>query len=271
VLEEHNSLSRWAFERYRAQAHPIGRLRGWVNWRKRLRYESRLYRCFDLCTMVSELDREATVRLLPHRSCCVVVVPNGIDCQHNRPSMSRSQANTLVFNGSLTYSANYDAMQMFLSQIYPRIRIEVPDVTLTITGSSCGVDLAGLCLDESVHLSGHVDDVRPLVAGAQACVVPLRQGGGTRLKILEAMALGTPVIATSKGAEGLEVVDGTHLLLADEPLDFSQRVVQILQEPALSEFLATNARRLVERHYDWEQIGQRFVALVEAAGACRDP
>ena len=175
-----------------------------------------------------------------------------------------SQPDVLVFNGSLTYSANYDAMRWFLAEVYPRVRAQVPGVSLTITGSTQGVDLAGLALDDTVRLTGFVEDVRIPVAEANLCVVPIRQGGGTRLKILEAMALGTPVVATSKGAEGLDITDGKHLLLADEPETFARRTVAVLGNPALRHDLTANARRLVEERYDWAAIGQRFVDLVEA-------
>jgi len=110
-----------------------------------------------------------------------------------------------------------------------------------------------------------VDDVRLPVAGSAACVAPLRQGGGTRLKILEAMALGTPVVATSKGAEGLGVTPGENILIADEPADFADHVIHVLRDAAQRELLATNARRLVEERYDWIEIGRRFVDLVEEA------
>ena len=192
------------------------------------------------------------------------VVPNGVDCDHNRPGLAQPQPIRLVYNGSLTYSANYDAMRWFLAEVYPRIKAQVPGVSLTITGSTRGVDLAGLALDDTVRLTGFVDDVRIPVAEAGVCVVPIRQGGGTRLKILEAMALGTPVVATSKGAEGLDAVDGEHLLLADDPEAFARRTVELLGNPALRHDLAANARRLVEDRYDWAAIGQRFVDLVEA-------
>jgi glycosyltransferase involved in cell wall biosynthesis len=213
--------------------------------------------------MVSEQDRRTSLRTLPGYRGRVEVVPNGVDCQHNRPGLVKPAPNTLVFNGALTYSANYDAMRYFLNEIYPLIQQQEPDVSLTITGSTSRVNLSDLRSDESVHLSGYVDDVRPLVAGAWACVIPIRQGGGTRLKILEAMALGTPVVATSKGAEGLDVTPSRDILIADEPAEFAVQVVRLLHDPALREQMATNARRLVEQRYDWAQIGQCFVDLIE--------
>ena len=263
VLEEHNFHTQWAWERYQQQNSALGRLQSWVSWQKRRRYDAKLLSRFDLCTMVSHGDKAATLRILPAYQGLVEVVPSGVDCQHNHLGVAQPVPNTLVFNGALTYSANYDAMRFFLTEIHPLIRQWAPDVSLTITGSTSGVNLAGLKLDESVHLSGYVDDIRPVVAGASVCLVPIRQGGGTRLKILEAMALGTPVVATSKGAEGLAVIDGQHILLADDPATFASRTLKLLQNPALRQRLATNARSLVEEQYDWTQIGQRFVGFVE--------
>jgi sugar transferase (PEP-CTERM/EpsH1 system associated) len=263
VLEEHISWTRCMWERYQEQDAFVRRVSHWLSWQKTRHYESRLFRRFDLCTMVSEQDRTASLQMAPGYRGRVETVPNGVDCQYNQPGLALPQPNTLIFNGALTYEANYDAIQYFLAEVYPLIRQKVPEVSLTITGSTSGVRLSGLRLDESVHLCGYIDDIRPLVAGSAACVVPIRQGGGTRLKILEAMALGTPVVATSKGVEGLEVISGEHLLLADEAASFADRTVRLLRDPALRQYLATNARRLVEQRYDWGPIGERFVALIE--------
>ncbi len=263
ILEEHNLLSRWMWERYQAQTSPVQRLRCWFSWRKTCYFEARLFRQFDLCTMVSELDRAASLNMLPGYRGRVEVIPNGVDCQHHRPGLSSVKPNGLVHNGALTYAANYNAVKYFLSEVYPIVRQSVPDVTLTITGSTSGVDFSGLRLDDSVHFSGYVDDVRPLVGGSTVCVVPLQEGGGTRLKILEAMALGTPVISTSKGAEGLDVIHNEHLLIADDPVKFAEGTRRLLNDASLRRRLAANARQLVEQYYNWDEIGRRVVDLVE--------
>jgi glycosyltransferase involved in cell wall biosynthesis len=265
ILEEHNSFTRMMWDRYRAQSSILQKARCWASWQKTRYYEARLFPRFDRCVMVSEQDRETCLRDLPGYHGIVEVVPNGVDCHHNRPGLAPVAPNTLIYNGALTYSANLDAMRYFLADIYPLIRAQIADVSLTITGATAGVDLSGLALDGSVRLAGYVPDVRPLVAGASACVIPLRQGGGTRLKILEAMALGTPVVSTAKGAEGLDVVDGEHLLLADSPADFAEAVARLLRDLALRQRLAISARALVEQRYDWAQIGAHFVHLVEEA------
>lgn len=263
VLEEHNAMTRWAQERY-DQAQTIAqRARAWMSWQKSKAYEARVYHKFDLITMVSEADRQAAKELVANSQPPVEVIPNGVDCTHNRPGLAAHATCTLVFNGSLAYSANYSAMQWFLSQVWPRIRAQAPDAELLITGSTAGVQLNDLALDDHVQLFGYVDDIRIPVSKATIAIAPILQGGGTRLKILEAMALGTPVVSTFKGAEGLNVVSGEHLLLADDPERFAQAVHSLLRNPQARQRLADNARRLVETDYDWQQIGQHFVTVIE--------
>jgi glycosyltransferase involved in cell wall biosynthesis len=263
VIDVDTALNFQMRERYLAQERPIARASAWVSWQKARRYESRMLRRFQAATVVSQAEVASLERMVRNTKCSVIPISNGVDCDHNRPGLAQPQPNALVYNGSITYSANYDAMRWFLAEVYPRIKAQIPGVSLTITGATRDVDLVGLALDDTVRLTGFVDDVRIPVAEASICVVPIRQGGGTRLKILEAMALGTPVVATSKGAEGLAVTDGDNLLLADNPESFARRTAELLGNAALRHDLAANARRLVEGRYDWEAIGQRFADLVE--------
>jgi glycosyltransferase involved in cell wall biosynthesis len=136
-------------------------------------------------------------------------------------------------------------------------------VTLTITGTIQGVDLSRLPLDDHIIFSGFLQDIRPAVAGAWACVVPLRLGGGTRLKILAAMALGTPVIATLKAAEGICITPGKNILLADSPEEFSAQTVRLLNDNQLRDELSKNGRELVEKNYGWDVIGNSFDRLID--------
>ncbi|NLD44975.1 MAG: glycosyltransferase [Chloroflexi bacterium] len=265
ILDVDTALAFQMRARHLLQPGGLGRLRTWASWRKAAWYEGALLRRFPVCAVASDREFAYLRGLLPSSGERLVVVPNGVDCTLLCPGLAAPRPVALVYNGALTYSANYDAMQYFLSAIYPRIRRAAPEVSLAITGSTRGVDLDGLALDESVRLTGYVDDIRPVVAGSRVCVVPLREGGGTRLKILEAMALGTPVVSTAKGAEGLDVVGGEHLLLADDAEQFAALTVTLLRDGALRERLTANARRLVEQRYDWRAIGEGFVGIVEAA------
>jgi len=231
------------------------RLRRGLTWWKVRRYTGQLLRQVEGCTVASPKERELVAEVAP--ACPVEVIPNGVDVGQYEGDFGPPQPDTLIFPGSLTYRANFDAMQFFLQEVFPRLQAR-RDVTLRITGRTDGVPLERLPLGEGVVLTGYLDDVRPAVARSWVCVVPLREGGGTRLKILEAMALGTPVVATTKGAEGLEVTPGEHLLIADEPEDFAVAVLRLLSDEGLRARLAENGRRLVREKYDWEAIGEKF-------------
>jgi polysaccharide biosynthesis protein PslH len=262
-LEEHNFGTLWSWERFHAQSGPLSRLRARASWLKQLGHDRRVLRRFDGWSMVSGMDRDSVRRFMPGFEGKIAVIPNGVDCSENPFRDDEGPTGQLVFNGSLTYGENYRAMQYFLQEVYPEIRRKDGGVRLRITGSLEGVDLGGLALSESVELTGYLEDVRPAVAGATVAVAPILGGGGTRIKILEAMALGTPVVATAKGAEGLDVVHGTHLLLADAPADFARQVKRLLQDGELRRRVRLEARRLVERRYDWSKIGRAFLDSCE--------
>jgi len=265
IIDVDTALSYQMRERHMALQRPIARASAWVSWQKAFRYDRKMLGRFQAAAVVSQAEIAPLQAMVDQDRCRVALIPNGVDCTHNRPGLAQPRPDALVYNGSLTYSANYDAMQWFLAEVWPQVRAQRPDAALTITGSTAGVDLGGLALDRSVTLAGYVPDVRIPVAEASLAIAPIRQGGGTRLKILEAMALGTPVVATSKGAEGLDVADGEHLLLADEPQRFAARTLEMMGNAELRLRLAANARRLVEQHYDWRAIGRRFTSLVEDA------
>jgi glycosyltransferase involved in cell wall biosynthesis len=249
-------------EKFETQKRLDRRLRYGLTWWKTRRFTARLLRQFDGCTVVSEGEREDVRRIAP-AGCPVVVVPNGVAVADYVGDFGPPQRDTLVFPGALTYDANFDAMAFFLEEIFPLIRAQLPEATLRITGTTEGVPTDQLPLGEGVTLTGYLEDVRPTVAHSWACVVPLRHGAGTRLKILEAMALGTPVVATSKGAEGLAVTPGEDILIADDPADFAARVVALLGSPALRDRIRRSGRRLVRERYDWDVIGRRVRRLID--------
>jgi glycosyltransferase involved in cell wall biosynthesis len=190
----------------------------------------------------------------------IEVIPNCVNLADYRNVCEAPQPETLIFTGSFRYSANHDAMVWFLSEVYPRIRAQIPSVRLSITGDHADLPLppAG-----NVVLTGFVDDVRPLIASSWVGLAPIRIGGGTRLKILEAMALRTPVVATSKGAEGLELEDEEHLLIADTPEGFAEAVVRLLRKPRLRKRLVDHGYQAIQEKYDWPAVMPRFLELVE--------
>jgi glycosyltransferase involved in cell wall biosynthesis len=148
----------------------------------------------------------------------------------------------------------------------PRIKSQIPDATLTVVGRNPYPSLVELAKnDDSIVVTGRVDDVRPYMERAAAYVVPLRVGGGTRLKIFEAMAMEKPTVSTTIGAEGLPVSDGAELLLADTPESFAAAVVRVLQDSDLANELAQRAANLVRAEFGWQKVAERFANICEGA------
>jgi glycosyltransferase involved in cell wall biosynthesis len=246
------------------ETHPLRRLRRQLTLWKTRWFVNRLLRNYDFCTVVSEQEQALLRRLAPHYQSMVVVV-NGVDPSHYRGPFGPPQGDSLVYPGALTYSANFDAMSFFLSEIFPLIKRAAPHATLRITGKTTGLPLEQLPRQDGVIFTGYLNDIRPCIAQSWVSVVPLRVGGGSRLKILESLALGTPVVATSKGAEGLDFIPGHEILIADDPAEFAAAVLRLLQDPLLRETLGQRGRQAVQCRYDWQIVGQRLNDVIEMA------
>jgi glycosyltransferase involved in cell wall biosynthesis len=190
----------------------------------------------------------------------VAVVPNAVDPDYFSPSETPVAPHTVVFSGTLNYRPNLDGARYLIDEIWPLVRDRYPDARLTLTGSSEGVDTRSL-KRPGVELLGQVPDIRPHVLRAAAVAVPIRIGGGTRLKVLEALALGKPVVSTTIGCEGVEVRDGEHLLIANDAHRFASRIFEVFENPVLQDTLAHAGRRLVETSYSWQLASTRLEAL----------
>ncbi len=236
-------------------------LSGWrkrLTWEKHRRYVARVVAPFRSCTVVSQRERALLAEIAP-RYDSIYVVPNCIDVAGCARRASDRVVNSLIFVGSFAYSVNYDGMAWFLREIYPLIRAEVPGARLTITGDPDGrPPLTG----PDVMQTGRVADVHALIAASAVSIVPIRSGGGTRLKILESVASGTPVVTTSKGVEGLDLRSGEHLLIADTPDEFAKAVIRLLSEPDYARSIAENALRVVRERYDRAAVLPEFTHLV---------
>lgn len=237
------------------------RLRHGLTWLKHRHYLVGLLEEFSACTVASEKERQLLAEAVPDFH-AIEVVPNCINLPEYEKNHTVGQPNMLIFTGPFAYSANYEAMVWFLCEVYPRIQAQAPSVRLTITGDHRNLPLPPA---SNVDLVGFVDDVRSLIARSWISLAPLWTGGGTRLKILEAMALRTPVVATSKGAEGIDAEDGQHLLIADTPEDYASAILRLLDDANLHRSLADNAYQLVKEKYDWQTVLPRFLGLVERA------
>ena len=219
-------------------------------------WEPRNAERFGRCITVSESDRQLILSSNPGLE--IDVIPNGIDTKQNQilpPSQNRP---TLIYVGNMAYYPNIDAMLYFCRDVYPNIKKRVPDIELWITGINPPQEIQDLAR-EDIHVTGSVDDLLPYYERSTVCVVPLRAGGGTRLKILEAMALGRPVVSTSVGCEGLEVVDGEHLFIADTPEQFVEKTLSLLEDGILRQHFVAKARELVVKVYDWDVIAHQLL------------
>lgn len=214
---------------------------------------------FRSATVVSEKERALLSRAAPASS-VIEVIPNGVSLGEYAGIRAEPEPDSLIFTGSFRYFANYQAMLWFVKDVFPRVKEMNPQARLTITGDPAGRSFPQV---PGVTHAGFLRDVRPKVAASWASIAPILTGGGTRLKILEAMALHTPVISTSKGAEGLDVKHEEHLLIADSPKDFAEATASLLADPDLRSRLAANAYSLVRERYDWSVILPRFLNLVE--------
>jgi len=239
----------------------LGRLRRQVTWAKHRRYVARLLENFVGCTVASEVERQLLALAAPGYS-PVHVVPNSVDTAPV-PPVARDPR-TLIFTGSLRFAPNRDAMTWFLDEILPAVRRQVPDVRVTITGEPGPVPFGPM---PGVTLVGHVADVRAMVAASAVSLAPIRAGGGTRLKILEAMAARTPVVATSKAAEGIDARHEEHLLVANTPAAFAEAVCRLLEDPAGAARMAERAWHLCRDRYDARVVASGLVRLAENAAA----
>lgn len=181
------------------------------------------------------------------------IVPNGVDMEYFKPSHQSVEPHSLVYVGMMKYLPNDDAMSFFLQDIFPKIAKRVPNIKLYIVGSNPSQYLMNLN-DPRVEVTGFVEDVRPYVNRSSVYVVPLRMGGGTRLKIIEAMAMRKPIVTTSIGCEGLGMKNGETALIADEIDQFADSVVELIHNQPLANYLIDNAYELVKDNYSWEVV-----------------
>lgn len=230
-----------------------------VQWRRLARFERRVCHQADAVLATSVADAQALRQLLP--SLRPVVVPNGVDVARYHPDLPDSlplEHPAVVFTGKMDYRPNVDAMLWFHQQVWPAVRAHVPEAWLYVVGQSPHPRLRALHHDPHTVLTRYVDDDLPYFGGADVYVAPLRIGGGTRLKVLQAMAAGRALVATRLGVEGIEVVSGQHALLADTPQAFAQAVASLLRDPARGRALGAAARQFVLAHYDWQEIAFRL-------------
>jgi glycosyltransferase involved in cell wall biosynthesis len=272
ICDWHN-LESEVLERYSANTpNVIRRLYTRRTAHQMLSFERSLLLEVESHLAVSERDRDQLLALCPEAR--VFVVENGVDVeQYSEPEIAQAwngwrtaagtagawqeppARNRILFVGSMDYHANVDAAVKFAYDTWPKVHARRPDLVFTIVGRRPRPEVRELASLPGIEVTGTVEDVRPYYHEAAACVVPLRIGGGSRLKILEAMAAGVPVVSTPLGAEGLAIASGKHLLLAETSDQISRTLIELLEDAEFQQRLCAAGRRLVEQRYDWSVIG----------------
>jgi glycosyltransferase involved in cell wall biosynthesis len=234
-----------------------------VEWKKMRAEERRACEQTAMTVAVSADDRDRLAADAPNAT--VLDVPTGVDIRYFCPRDTPTVPGRLVFSGSMDWYPNEDAILYFIAENLPLVRRARPDVSLSVIGRQPSDRLKAAAAAAGVHVTGRVDDVRPHVAEGELYIVPLRVGGGTRLKIFEALAAGKPVLSTTIGAEGLDVENGRHLVLADGAEAFARETIALLNDAPRRQALGAEGRRIVEEKYSWAQVTKTFERYLEQA------
>jgi glycosyltransferase involved in cell wall biosynthesis len=257
VIFTHNVEAMIWKRHYEVAENALWRAISWWEWRKMEAAETKYLRLADRVLTVSETDRDTFTPFLPGKT--ITVIPTGVDIEYFQPMSLQESPESLVFTGSMDWLPNEDGILYFVDEVLPLLKLRYPEVSLNVVGRNPSRKLQALAdKEQALRLTGWVDDIRPHLARGAICIVPLRIGGGTRLKIFEAMAMGKATVSTSVGAEGLPVQNGTNILLADTPTDFADAISRLFDDIPLRQRLGEAARTLVNENYSWRKIAESF-------------
>jgi sugar transferase (PEP-CTERM/EpsH1 system associated) len=266
VIFEHNVEYVIRKRHWERETQPVKK---WLldgEWRKALAIEGEVCRTFDHVIAVSEEDRKTIERDFGVTH--VSDLPTGVDLDYFQPRSEPERPGNLVFVGSMDWHPNEDGIFWFVRDVFPRIRERMPQASLTVVGRNPSTRLRELAgQNGAIEITGTVPDVRPYLARAEVVVVPLRIGGGTRIKIFEAMSMAKAVVSTTLGAEGLPLVKGSEILLADSAEEFATDVAQLLGSAAQRDAIGRAARRKVERDHSWGGVAARMEQILAAVAA----
>jgi sugar transferase (PEP-CTERM/EpsH1 system associated) len=261
LVDEHNIEYELLYRTFSTERSALRKFYNWVEYRKFRYEEQRSWKQSDGCILTSERE-EAILRHHSPRT-ATLVVPNGVDIDSFQPPEGARDPNSIVFVGVMHYRPNVDAAIYFVREILPHVLRERPNLIFTIVGGGPPDELKRLS-GRNIVVTGRVPDTRPYVARAGVVAVPLRMGSGTRLKVLEGLAMGCPLVSTSVGCEGIAIRNDEHLIVADEPVAFARSVLRVLDDEALAARLAQNGRALVVERYSWPSVLRQLETFMQA-------
>jgi sugar transferase (PEP-CTERM/EpsH1 system associated) len=262
ILTHHNIESHMMMRRADNATNSAARAYFRLEARRLEALERRVAPAYAAHITCSELDTERLRRIVGGAT--VVTIPNGVDCDFFSAQQTSTRPNSTVFVGTMNWYPNIDAMQFFLREIWPRLRARVPNATMDIAGSNPPEDLIRLARSlPGVTVHGYLPDVRPLIDSAAVFVCPIRDGGGTKLKILDAFAMRKCVVAHPIACEGIDVTAGRDVVLASTPEEFAGQISRLFENERERVDIGTAARRLVEENYSFRQLGERLSATIK--------
>lgn len=263
ILTHHNIESELMSRRASVEKNPIARLYLSREVKKLIKYEKSQCGLFDVNIVMSEIDG---MKLLEFSNNVVTsVIPNGADLEYFVPIIGL-ETNAVIYTGGMNMYANADAVTYFIKQIWPLIKEKCTDAIFYVIGQDPTKEIIEIAKsDSSIKVLGYVDDVRPYVAKAAVYVVPLRVGGGTRLKVLDALSQGKAIVSTSLGCEGIVVTDQENIVIADSPDDFAREVLHLFNDVPRRRKLGEHGRQLAVKKYGWEAIGKQLQAAYQMA------
>ena len=251
IIDEHNLEYELLQRMYEVERSPLRKFYNWLEYRKFRQEEVMAWRRSDACVLTS--DRERGILALQEPGKLTHVAPNGVDIDYFSPKDIEVDSDSIVFTGLMSYRPNIDAVVFFVREVLPLIVEAHPTARFTVVGMGAPESVTSLA-GQHVSIVGGVPDVRPYVWSASVFAVPLRMGSGTRLKVLEGLAMGKAMVSTSVGCEGISVEDGKHLVIADDPVSLAHAVLQLLHDADLNRRLGQAGRQLVEERYSWVSI-----------------
>lgn len=268
LLFQHNIESMIPRRHFEVTRNPFLKAFWWSQWRKMRKHERDTCRQFGGVVTVSESDRDLLKREFAIAN--VYAIPTGIDTEFFAPREAAVVPNSLVFTGSMDWLPNEDAILFFAKQILAKVKTRIPDVTLTVVGRKPSESLLKELKEyPEIKLTGWVEDVRPYISQHSLYIIPLRIGGGTRIKVYEAMAMGKAVVSTRIGVEGLPVVDGENVVLADSAEELAGAIVELLSDDRRRRAVEGKAREFVERNFSWEKAAHVFAEICRNVVATR--
>ncbi len=269
VLNHHNIESQLFERRIAYERNPLKRFYLRLEARKLRRYETDVVADFDSNLVVSNLDGARLGEFCP--GVPTALVANGVDVEYFRPSdHAAAQPGHLIMVSGMNWFPNLDAVLYMMESIWPMVSAAIPGVRLTIVGARPPPRVTELAArDPRITVTGFVDDIRPYMDRAQVYLCPMRDGGGTRLKILDALSMGKPIVATSMALEGIDVMPEQDVLVGDTPEAFVTQIKRLVADEALQARLSANGRAFVEQHFSWVVIGQQLEKAFRGAVAAR--